>query len=226
MRDVPDLGARLVQLLVGLVLVGLALGLVVEADLGLDPWNVFHQGVAERTGIGLGWVVILASVVVLVLWIPLHQRPGVGTVLNTLLIGSSLEVAIAVLPTPSALAPRIVFLALGMLVNGVALGMYIGAGLGPGPRDGLMTGLAARGHSVRVVRTAIELTALVLGFALGGTVGVGTVVFALTVGPLVHVTLPRFDRTARGSAPWTRTSPTVSGPSTSRSTPSPTSPPR
>lgn len=194
MLDAPDLGARLVQLVIGLVLVGLALAMVVEADLGLDPWNVFHQGVSERTDIGLGWVVILASVVILLLWIPLRQRPGIGTVLNTILVGSSIEAGIAILPTPSSLAARIAFLVVGVLVNGVALGMYIGAGLGPGPRDGLMTGLAARGHSVRVVRTGIELTALVVGFALGGSVGVGTVVFALTVGPIVHVTLPRFDR--------------------------------
>lgn len=219
MLDTPDLRARLVQLVIGLVLVGLALALVVEADLGLDPWNVFHQGVSEQTGIGLGWVVILASAVILLLWIPLRQRPGIGTVLNALLVGSSLEAAIALVPSPSGLVVRIVFLLVGVLLNGVALGLYIGAGLGPGPRDGLMTGLAARGHSVRVVRTGIELTALVIGFLLGGSVGVGTVVFALTVGPIVHVTLPRFDRTARGSSPWTRPSPVVSGPSTSRSMP-------
>ncbi|HEV7723343.1 MAG TPA: hypothetical protein VGO60_18785 [Iamia sp.] len=198
MFDVPDLRARLGQLLVGLVLVGIALALIVQADLGLDPWNVFHQGVSERIDIGLGWVVILASIVILLLWIPLRQRPGLGTILNALLVGLSIEAGIAVLPTPSALAPRIAFLAAGILLNGVAIGLYIGAGLGPGPRDGLMTGLAARGHSVRVVRTAIELTALVVGFALGGSVGIGTVLFAVTVGPIVHVTLPRFDR---GPAP-------------------------
>lgn len=194
MLDAPDLRARLVQLVAGLVLLGLALATIVEADLGLDPWNVFHQGVSERIDLGLGWVVILASVVILLLWIPLRQRPGIGTVLNALLVGAVIEVGIAVLPTPSAMAARIAFLVIGVLLNGIALGLYIGAGLGPGPRDGLMTGLAARGHSVRVVRTGIELTALVVGFALGGSVGVGTVVFALTVGPIVHVTLPRFDR--------------------------------
>lgn len=199
MLDAPDLGARLVQLVIGLVAVGLALALVVEADLGLDPWNVFHQGVAERTDIGLGWVVILASVAILLLWIPLRQRPGIGTVLNALLVGSSLELFVGLLPTPSSMATRVAFLAVGIGLNGIALGMYIGAGLGPGPRDGLMTGLAARGHSVRVVRTAIELTALVVGFALGGSVGVGTVVFGLTVGPIVHVTLPRFDRGPAGA---------------------------
>lgn len=197
MRDASDLWARLVQLVIGLVLVGLALALVVEADLGLDPWNVFHQGVSERTGVGLGWVVILASVGILLLWIPLRQRLGIGTVLNALLVGSSIELGIAVLPSPSSLGARTAFLAVGVLVNGIALGLYIGAGLGPGPRDGLMTGLAARGRSIRVVRTGIELTALVIGVALGGSVGIGTVVFALTVGPLVHVSLPRLDRGPR-----------------------------
>jgi uncharacterized membrane protein YczE len=198
--DAPDLGARLVQLVVGLVSVGFALALIVQADLGLDPWNVFHQGVSERTGIGLGWVVILASGVILLLWIPLRQRPGIGTVLNALLIGLAIEAGIAVLPSPSGLAARVAFLAVGIVINGIAIGMYIGAGLGPGPRDGVMTGLAARGHSVRVVRTGIELTALVTGFLLGGSVGIGTVVFAVTVGPIVHVTLPRFDRGPAGPA--------------------------
>ena len=180
--------------MVGLVLLGLALALVVEADLGLDPWNVFHQGVSERVGVGLGWIVIAVGAVILLLWIPLRQRPGIGTIANAVVVGLAIEAAIAVLPSPSGLVARVGFLVLGVTLNGVALGMYIGAGLGPGPRDGLMTGLAARGHSVRVVRTAIELAALVGGFALGGSVGVGTVVFALTVGPIVHATLPRFDR--------------------------------
>jgi uncharacterized membrane protein YczE len=217
--DTPDLGARLVQLVIGLVLVGFALAMIVEADLGLDPWNVFHQGVSERTDIGLGWVVILASIVILLLWIPLRQRPGIGTILNALLVGLTIEGGLAVLPSPSGLAVRIAFFTAGVLLNGVAIGMYIGAGLGPGPRDGLMTGLAARGHSIRLVRTAIELSALVIGFLLGGSVGIGTVLFAVTVGPIVHVTLPRFDRTERGSSPWTRSSPAVSGPSTSQSMP-------
>ncbi|HEX7135797.1 MAG TPA: hypothetical protein VF228_24675 [Iamia sp.] len=219
MRDVDDLGARLVQLVIALVVMGLALALIVQADLGLDPWNVFHQGLSERTGIGLGWVVILASGVILLLWIPLRQRPGIGTVLNAILVGLFIEVGVAVLPSPSGLAARVAFLVVGIVINGITIGMYIGAGLGPGPRDGVMTGLAARGHSVRVVRTGIELTALATGVLLGGSVGIGTVVFALTVGPIVHVTLPRFDRTARGSSPWTRQSPAASGPSTSRSMP-------
>jgi uncharacterized membrane protein YczE len=215
-----DLRPRLLQLVAGLVLVGLALALVVEADLGLDPWNVFHQGVSERTGIGLGWVVILASAAILLLWIPLRQRPGIGTVLNALLVGTWIEIGIAVFPTPTSLVVQVAYLAAGVLLNGVALGMYIGAGLGPGPRDGLMTGLAARGHSVRVVRTGIEVTALAVGSLLGGSVGVGTVVFALTVGPLVHVTLPRFDRGPMGgSKPWKPSSAVASGPSTNPSMP-------
>lgn len=192
--DVPDLGVRLGQLMVGLVALGVALALVVEADLGLDPWDVFHQGLAERTGIGLGWVVILVSVVVLGLWAPLRQRPGIGTVANALVVGLVIEVGIAVLPSPTALVPRVGFLAVGVLLSGLALGLYIGAGLGPGPRDGLMTGFAARGHSLRVVRTAIEVAVMAVGFLLGGTIGIGTVVFALAVGPLVHLSLPWFDR--------------------------------
>lgn len=200
MLDTPDLGARLVQLVIGLVLVGLALALIVEADLGLDPWNVFHQGVSERTGIGLGWVVILASGVILLLWIPLRQRPGIGTVLNSILIGLAIEAGIALLPSPTGWGARLAFFAVGIVINGIAIGMYIGAGLGTGPRDGVMTGFAARGHSIRVVRTAIELTALVSGIVLGGSVGVGTLVYALTVGPIVHVTLPRFDRGPAGPA--------------------------
>ncbi len=215
-----DLGARLAQLVAGLVLMGFALALIVQADLGLDPWNVFHQGVSERTGIGLGWVVNLASGVILLLWIPLRQRPGVGTVLNALIVGTAIEVGVAVLPAPDGLPVRVALFAVGVVVNGAAIGMYLGAGLGPGPRDGLMTGLAARGRSIRVVRTGIELTALGVGFALGGSVGIGTLVFALTVGPIVHVTLPRFDRSTKGSPPpWTRPSLAASGPSTSRSTP-------
>lgn len=188
------LAIRVVQLFAGLTILGLALALIVEADLGLDPWNVFHQGVSERTGVGLGWVVIITGVVVLLGWVPLRQWPGFGTVANALVVGLAIEVALDALPTQSALGARIAFLAAGVLLNGLALGLYIGAGMGPGPRDGLMTGIAARGHSIRVVRTGIELTVLGAGFLLGGSVGVGTIVFALTTGPLVHLTLPWFDR--------------------------------
>lgn len=189
-----DLGPRLVQLFAGLVLFGVALALVVEADLGLDPWNVFHQGISDQTGIGLGWVVIIVSGFVLALWIPLRQRPGIGTVANALVVGLVIEAAVPLIPTPDVLAVRVAFLLVGVGASGVALGMYIGAGLGPGPRDGLMTGLAARGHSIRVVRTGIEITALLAGIALGGTFGVGTLLYAVAIGPIAHVTLPRFDR--------------------------------
>lgn len=188
------LAVRVVQLFAGLILLGVALALIVEADLGLDPWDVFHQGVSERTDIGLGWVVILTGVVVLVGWVPLRQWPGFGTVANALVVGLAIEASLDVLPTPDAMAARVAFLLAGVLLNGLALGMYIGAGMGPGPRDGLMTGIAARGHSIRVVRTGIELTVLVAGYLLGGSVGIGTIVFALTAGPLVHLTLPWFDR--------------------------------
>ncbi len=193
-----DLGSRLVQLFAGLVLFGVALALVVEADLGLDPWNVFHQGISDQTGIGLGWIVILVSGVVLALWIPLRQRPGIGTVANAIVVGLVIEVSVPLIPTPDAMVVRVLFLLVGVGASGVALGLYIGAGLGPGPRDGLMTGLAARGHSIRVVRTGIEVAALLAGILLGGTFGVGTILYAFAIGPIAHVALPRFDR---GDAP-------------------------
>jgi len=158
--------------------------------LGLDPWDVLHQGLSRQIGLGVGTWAIIAGVAVLGLWIPLHQRPGVGTVLNVVLVGSVIDLILATVPSPHALAARIALLVGGVLLNGVATGAYIGAGLGPGPRDGLMTGLAARGHPIRVVRTAIELTVLAAGWALGGTVGVGTLVYALSIGPLAHVFIP------------------------------------
>lgn len=184
---------RLVQLHLGLVVFGVGLALVVRAELGLDPWNVFHEGLAERTGLGLGWIIVLVSVAVLLLWVPLRQRPGIGTVANALLVGLVLEATVAVVDPPAALGARVAFLVVGILLSGLAIGMYIGAGLGPGPRDGLMTGLAARGSSIRVVRTLIEVGALVGGLLLGGTVGVGTVAYALAIGPIAHVCLPLLD---------------------------------
>ncbi len=183
---------RSIQLLVGLWLFGSSVALLVQADLGLDPWDVLHQGISHRTGTSIGLVVIAASVVVLVLWVPLRQRPGVGTLANVVLVGLSLDVTLTVLPAPAGLPCRVAFLLVGTVVNGAATGLYIGAGLGPGPRDGLMTGLANRGLSVRVARTSIEVTALVVGWLLGGTVGVGTVAYALAIGPLAHVFIPVF----------------------------------
>ena len=168
---------------------GAGIGLMADADLGLGPWDVLHQGLAHHTGLSLGTVNIAVGAVVLLLWIPLRQRPGLGTVLNVVVIGLVVDLTLAVLPEPELLAVRAVAMVGGVVLMGVGSGLYIGAGLGPGPRDGLMTGVAARGHSVRSVRTALEVSVLVLGWALGGTVGVGTVVLALAIGPLVQASL-------------------------------------
>ncbi len=189
--DLTDrLPRRLLQLWTGLVLYGLSLALVVRAGLGLAPWDVLHQGLARVTGLSIGTWVVLLSVVVLLAWIPLRVRPGIGTLSNALLVGTTLDLWLWLLPEPEGLPLRVTALAAGVALNAVATAMYIGARLGPGPRDGLMTGIAARGHSVRAVRTAIEGSVLVLGLLLGGTAGVGTVVYALGIGPLVHPLLP------------------------------------
>ncbi|HEX8627316.1 MAG TPA: hypothetical protein VF755_04010 [Catenuloplanes sp.] len=184
---------RLTQLLAGLVLYGVSMALMIESSLGLDPWDVFHQGIAETTGIRFGWVVIGVGAAVLLLWIPLRQRPGVGTVANVVVIGLAVDAALAVLPTVGPLAARIAFLLGGILLNGIATGLYIGARLGPGPRDGLMTGYVARHphRSLRLVRTTIEVVVLAVGWLLGGTVGIGTVAYALLIGPLAQVFIPR-----------------------------------
>jgi len=183
--------ARLARLYLGLGAFGVSLALMVRARLGLGPWDVLHQGIARHLGVQLGWVTIGVSGLVLLAWIPLRQRPGLGTVSNVIAVGLVVNGALDVLPAPGSLAWRAVWLAGGIVLNGLATACYIGAGLGPGPRDGLMTGIAARGHSLRVVRTLIELSVLAIGFALGGTVGVGTVAYALSIGPLTHVLLPR-----------------------------------
>ena len=183
---------RLTQLFAGLVLYGFSDALMLLAGLGVDPWDVFHQGLSRRFGLGVGTWAIIVGVVVLALWIPLRQRPGFGTVSNVIVVGSVIDLCLATMPAPHGLASRTVVLLAGVFLNGVATGAYIGAGLGPGPRDGLMTGLAARGHSIRVVRTALELTVLVSGWLLGGTVGIGTVVYALAIGPLAHIFIPLF----------------------------------
>jgi uncharacterized membrane protein YczE len=187
-------GLRLAQLFGGLVLYGISSSLLVLAGLGLDPWDVFHQGLARHTPFAIGTWVIIVGVVVLLLWIPLRQRPGIGTVSNVVLVGATMNVVLGHVDAPHALAARIACLVAGVFLNGVATGAYIGAGLGPGPRDGLMTGLAGRGHSIRVVRTGLEVTVLATGWLLGGTVGVGTVLYALSIGPLAHVFIPLFAR--------------------------------
>ncbi len=160
--------------------------------LGVDPWDVFHQGLSGRFGLGVGTWALIVSAGVLVLWVPLRQRPGLGTISNAILVGLTIDVMLAVFHTPHSLILRWMLMLGGVVLNGVATGAYIGAGLGPGPRDGLMMGWAARGHQIRVVRTCIELTVFAIGWALGGNVGVGTVIYALSIGPLAHVFVPRF----------------------------------
>jgi uncharacterized membrane protein YczE len=182
---------RLIRLYAGLWLFGASLALMVRADLGLGPWDVLHQGIARYLGVQIGWITIAVSALVLLAWIPLRQRPGLGTVSNVVVVGLAVNATLAILPSPTGLAVRSALLIVGILLNAIATGLYIGAAFGPGPRDGLMTGLAARGVSIRVARTLIELSVLAGGFALGGTVGVGTVVYALGIGPLVAWTMPR-----------------------------------
>jgi uncharacterized membrane protein YczE len=194
---------RLVQLYIGLTLYGVSMALMVEAHLGTMPWDVFHQGVARLTGLSFGTLVNTVGAVVLLLWIPLRQRPGIGTISNVLVIGPVADIGIHLLPTPGDLTVRITFLVTAVLLNGVASGLYIGASLGPGPRDGLMTGLAARGHSIRVVRTSLELVVVATGWALGGTLGIGTLIYALSIGPLVHLFLPRLTVRPRAGRSWT-----------------------
>ena len=185
------LARRLAALYFGLALFGVGIALMVQADLGLDPWDVLHQGISERTGISLGVVVIAVAFLVTLLWIPLRERPGLGTVSNVVLVGLALDAALAVLPRPDPIVVRYLYLAGAIAGIAIATALYIGAGFGPGPRDGLMTGLARGGRSISLVRTCLELSVLVVGFLLGGTVGIGTVAYAVSIGPLVQVLLPR-----------------------------------
>jgi uncharacterized membrane protein YczE len=194
LRPIPvtrDPGRRLPQLLAGLVLYGLSMSMQIRSGLGLNPWDVLHEGLAEQTPLSFGLITAITGAVVLLLWIPLRQRPGVGTVANVVVIAVAVDVALALIAAPDALAVRIALLLGGVVLNGVATAAYVGARLGPGPRDGLMTGLSARtGRSVRLVRTCIEVTVLAAGWLLGGTVGVGTVLYALAIGPLTQAFLP------------------------------------
>jgi uncharacterized membrane protein YczE len=182
---------RLVQLYVGLGGYGVSMALLVRSSLGVMPWDVLHQGLARRLDWSLGTVTIVVGALVLLGWVPLRQRPGLGTVSNVFVIGVVVDAALAALPAPGALWARIGFAVAGIALNAVATALYIGAQLGPGPRDGLMTGLVRRtGGSVRLVRTALEVAVVVTGWLLGGTLGVATVGYALVVGPLVHLLLP------------------------------------
>jgi uncharacterized membrane protein YczE len=181
---------RLTRLYAGLLAYGMSMALMIEAKLGNMPWDVFHQGLALRTGLSIGAMTVIVGAVVLLLWIPLRQRPGLGTVSNVVVIGLAVDGSLALLPTPQQVWQRAGFLVAGILLCALATGLYVGARLGPGPRDGLMTGLAARGYSIRLVRTGIEVGVVAIGFLLGGTLGIGTVVFALTIGPLSHITMP------------------------------------
>jgi uncharacterized membrane protein YczE len=192
---------RAAQLLVGVILYGITAAMLVLARLGLDPWDVLHQGLSRTFGLRIGTWVIIVSFVLLLGWLPLGQRPGVGTLVNAVLVGLVVNVVLSVVPPPHALWLRVAVLVAGVLGNGLATGLYIGAGLGPGPRDGVSIAIAARGHSMRVVRTTIEATVLITGFLLGGTVGVGTLLYALAIGPTTHKTIPALAISRRRARP-------------------------
>ena len=184
---------RLVQLAVGLTLYGVSMGMMVRSGLGLDPWDVFHYGIAQHLPVSFGTVTIIVGVAVLLLWIPLRQWPGLGTIANVVVIGLATDATLALLEAPDAMVLRVVLLVGGIVLNGLAGALYIGSQFGPGPRDGLMTGLVRRtGRSFRLVRTSIEVTVLVVGWLLGGVVGLGTVLYAVLIGPVVQVFLPIF----------------------------------
>ena len=194
---------RLTLLYVGLALFGFGIGLLLLADLGVPPWDVFHTGLADQLGWSLGPTIVITSFLVLLAWIPLRERPGLGTVSNAVLVGTFIDLSLHALPesTPDAMAVRIALVVAGITINGVATGMYIGARFGPGPRDGLMTAISRRRWSVRTVRTAIEVAVLAAGIALGGEIGVATVVFAVAIGPIAHRTIPFFTRLATTAPP-------------------------
>ncbi|TQM15885.1 YczE/YyaS/YitT family protein [Pseudonocardia kunmingensis] len=194
LRPIPvtrDPGRRLAQLIGGLALYGVSMAMQIRSGLGLNPWDVLHEGIAVQTPLTFGTITAITGIVVLLLWIPLRQRPGIGTVANVAVIAVVVDLALAAFPAPDALPARIALLVGGVALNGLATAAYVGARLGPGPRDGLMTGFAARtGRSVRLVRTVIEVVVLSTGWLLGGTVGVGTVLYAVAIGPLTQAFLP------------------------------------
>ncbi|MGB8361060.1 MAG: hypothetical protein WCE80_06630 [Acidimicrobiia bacterium] len=198
-----NLSRRIAQLVAGLVLFGLGIGCMLQSGLGLPPWDVLHQGLAEQLGLSVGTWSIIISFVVLLIWLPLRERYGAGTLLNAILIGAVIDITVLVLPEPAALWLRGLMLAAGILFIGVASGMYIGANLGPGPRDGLMTAISRRGLSIRLTRWGLEVAVLVTGILMGGTFGVGTIAFALFIGPLVQFFLPRWSiDTGRPEDAW------------------------
>ncbi len=189
--SLAELRRRLPRLAAGIVLLSIGIALTLDARLGVSPWDVLHQGLADQTGLSFGTVVVALGLLILLLWIPLRQRPGIGTLINVLSIGFIVDLCRDALPHPDELEWRWPMLLVGILICGVGIGLYIGSGLGPGPRDGLMTGISARGYPLWIVRTVLELTALGAGWALGGNVGVGTVLFAFGIGPLGHWFLKR-----------------------------------
>jgi uncharacterized membrane protein YczE len=187
-----DLARRLPPLLTGIALISTGIALSVRARLGLAPWDVFHQGLSERTGVSIGWVIVGVGVIVLLAWVPLHQRFGVGTIINTVLVGTLVKVFLPLVGTPDVMVVRIVMLLGAIAAFGVGGGLYIGAALGPGPRDGIMTAITARGHRLWVVRTVLEFSVFVVGWVLGGNVGVGTALIAFSLGPTTHFAIRRF----------------------------------
>jgi len=187
----PRLIQRFVNLILGLILFGAGIGLMLQSRLGVPPWDVLHQGLVHQFGLTIGIWSIITSIVVLIAWVPLREPYGVGTLLNAVIIGISIDLSALMIPEPEAMVWRIVLMAGGILIIGFGSGLYIGAHLGPGPRDGLMTGIARRGPSIRLTRTVLEITVLAIGWMLGGTFGIGTVAFAILVGPIVQFFLPR-----------------------------------
>jgi uncharacterized membrane protein YczE len=187
-----ELVRRLPPTLIGIALISVGITLSVRAHVGLAPWDVFHQGLSKRTGISLGWVIVLVGFVVLLAWIPLRQRLGPGTVINTVLVGTLTKVFLPLVGTPDLMVVRIPMFLGALTAMGLGGGLYIGSALGPGPRDGLMTAITARGHRLWVVRTVIELSVLVVGWLLGGGVGVGTAILAFSLGPATHFAIRRF----------------------------------
>ncbi|MFF5205442.1 YitT family protein [Streptosporangium sp. NPDC000396] len=191
--SLPTFGSlpnRLLRLYAGLALYGVGIGLQIESHLGGSPWDVFHQGLSIHLGLSVGTWIILVGAAVMLLWIPLKQKPGIGTISNVVFVGLFADAVIWLVPTPEPMVARWACLLLGVVVTGAATGLYIGAGLGAGPRDGLMTGLNRFGLSIRSARTIIEITVLAVGWLLGGTVGLGTLVFALAIGPLTQFFMP------------------------------------